>query len=594
MVDQSPSVHVDWGPLKAPMLEYLSITNYAIIENLRLEPGEGFNTITGETGAGKSILLGALKLALGERAAAETLRRGTNRAEVEAVFGAVPEALARRLTDDGLVDESDNASVILRREISASGTSRAFLNGRTVPLTYLREVADALIDIHSQNEHTSLHTTVTQLNLLDRFGEHESAFENYATAFHQLREARRRMVELDTDQGDAERKKAFLLFQIEEIRTAAPTPGEDDALSDERRRLIHAERIGSACASVVDMLYEGEQVETPAVASVDSARRLLEEVAELDPTQTELAAKAGEVRFALEDLAGHVRDYLAGVAPDPARLSEVDDRLHLLQGLKRKYGNTLADVLATLEKLEEELHGIEFHDEEVQKRREEFVAAAGEALSAAKELSKQRRKAALAFQNGVMSEMADLELPRAKFVVRLVSRVEDQTPEPDPDRICKALDPRGADDIDFLVSTNAGEEPKPLAKVASGGEVARIMLAVKTVLADRDEIPTLVFDEIDVGISGEAAARVGDKLRRLAASHQVLCITHLPQVAARGHVHWVVEKHDANGRTTASTRQLKEKERVHALAQMLSGRDPDQASLRYARELMAAQTSARS
>ena len=576
------------------MLEYLSITNYAIIENLRLEPGEGFNTITGETGAGKSILLGALKLALGERAAAETLRRGSNRAEVEAVFRSVPAAVVQRLTEDSLSDESDSASVILRREISASGTSRAFLNGRTVPLTYLREVADALIDIHSQNEHTSLHTTVTQLNLLDRFGEHENALENYATAFHQLREARRRMVELDTDQGDAERKKAFLLFQIEEIRTAAPTPGEDESLAEERRRLMHADRIGVACASVVDLLYEGEQAESPAVASVDSARRLLEEVAELDPSQTELAAKAGEVRFALEDLAGHVRDYLAGIAPDPARLSEVDDRLHLLHGLKRKYGDTLAAVLETLEKLEAELHGIEFHDEEMQKRREEFVASAGKALQAVVALSRQRRKAAAGFEKAVMTEMADLELPRAKFVVRLVSRISGEGPEPDPEHVFKALDARGMDDIDFLVSTNAGEEPKPLAKVASGGEVARIMLAVKTVLADRDEIPTLVFDEIDVGISGEAAARVGDKLRRLAASHQVLCITHLPQVAARGHVHWVVEKSDASGRTTASTRQLKEKERVHALAQMLSGREPDQASLRYARELMAAQAHARS
>ena len=576
------------------MLEYLSITNYAIIENLRLEPGEGFNTITGETGAGKSILLGALKLALGERAAAEALRRGSSRAEVEVVFSAIPAALVKRLSEDGLGDESDNASIILRREITASGSSRAFLNGRTVPLTYMREVADTLIDIHSQNEHTSLHTAAIQLNLLDRFGEHESAWENYATAFHKMREAKRRMVEIDTDQGDAERKKAFLLFQIEEIRTVAPADGEDGFLSDERRRLMHAERIGAACASVVDLLYEGEQAESPAVASVDSARRLLEEVAELDPTQTELAAKAGEVRFALEDLAAHVRDYLSGIAPDSARLSEVDDRLHLLHGLKRKYGDTLAAVLETLVKLEAELHGIEFHDEEMQKRREEFVSSANKAFLAATELSRHRRKAAAGFEKAVMTEMGDLELPRAKFVVRLVSRITDEGPEPSPENIYKALDARGGDDIDFLVSTNAGEEPKPLAKVASGGEVARIMLAVKTVLADRDEILTLVFDEIDVGISGEAAARVGDKLRRLAASHQVLCITHLPQVAARGHVHWVVEKSDASGRTTASTRLLKEKERVHALAQMLSGREPDQAALRYARELMAALANTRS
>ncbi|PKO17526.1 DNA repair protein RecN [candidate division BRC1 bacterium HGW-BRC1-1] len=571
------------------MLEYLSITNYAIIENLRLEPGVGFNTITGETGAGKSILLGALKLALGERAAAEALRRGSTRSEVEAVFRGLPEALTQRLSADGLADDSDEGCVILRREISSSGTSRAFLNGRTVPLTYLREVAEALIDIHSQNEHTSLHTVATQLNLLDRFGEHESALENYANAFHQMREAKRRLGELDTNQGDAERRKAFLLFQIEEIRTAAPVPGEDETLADDRRRLLHAERIGTACSAVVDLLYEGEQTQSPAVASVDSARKLLEEVAELDPSQTELAARAGEVRFALEDLAGQVRDYMAGIAPDPARLSEVDERLHQLHGLKRKYGDTLAAVLETLESLEAEVHGIEFHDEEMQKCREEFVSSANKALLAARELSERRRKAAAVFEKAVMTEMADLELPRAKFVVRLNSHVPEAGSESSPESIYKALDARGGDDIDFLVSTNIGEDPKPLARVASGGEVARIMLAIKTVLAERDEIPTLVFDEIDVGISGEAAARVGEKLRLLAATHQVLCITHLPQVAARGHVHWVVEKSDAAGRTTASARQLKEKERVLALAQMLSGREPDQAALRYARELMAAQ-----
>lgn len=569
------------------MLEFLSIANYAIIEDLRLEPGPGFNTITGETGAGKSILLGALKLALGERASGDTLRRGAARANVEAVFRRPPAALLALLEETGLDGDDAEDCVILRREITSAGVSRAFVNGRSATAAQLREVADLLIDIHSQNEHTTLHEPLTQLRLVDRFGEHETLLAAYRAAYDAMRAAHQRLAALDTDRDDAERRKGFLEFQIDEIRRVAPVGGEDEALDVERRRLQHAERIAEACAAVCDMLYEGEDTGNPAAALVDSARRRLEEVAALDPSQEELAARAGEVRFAVEDLAARVRDYAAGVAGDPARLAVVDERLHQLNDLKRKYGRTLADVLATLARLEEEHHRIEFHDEELAKARRDFADSAASALEAARALERKRRKTASAFEKRVMQEIRDLELPRARFVVELTSRADGLDAAVQPGAVADALGANGGDDIEFLVSTNAGEDPKPLRKVASGGEIARIMLAIKAVLAGRDEIPTLVFDEIDVGISGEAAARVGEKLRRLAESHQVLCITHLPQVAARGHDHWLVEKHVAQGRTSATATRLADDDRIHAIAEMLSGRKPDAAAIGYARELLA-------
>lgn len=569
------------------MLEYLSIANYAIIEDLRLEPGPGFNTITGETGAGKSILLGALKLALGERASVEALRRGAARANVEAVFRNLPPTVSALLRESGLDDDGGDDCVILRREIASGGASRAFINGRTVTAAQLRGVADQLIDIHSQNEHTSLHEPLTQLRLVDRFGEHDGLLAAYRSAFDTMRAAQHRLAALDTDRDDAERRKGFLEFQIDEIRRVSPLDGEDEALDHERRRLQHAERIVEACAAACDMLYEGEQTGTPAAALVDSARRRLDEVATLDPSQGELAARAGEVRFTLEDLAARVRDYAAGVSGDPAHLAVVDERLHQLNDLKRKYGRTLADVLATLTRLEEEHRVIEFHDEELAKALRDFASAAGAALEAARNLQLKRRKTATGFEKRVMQEMRDLELPRARFVVQLTGRIDGLDAATPPTAVADALTAQGGDDIEFLVSANAGEDPKPLRRVASGGEIARIMLAVKAVLAGRDEIPTLVFDEIDVGISGEAAARVGEKLRRLAESHQVLCITHLPQVAARGHDHWLVEKRVAQGRTNATARRVTDGARVDAIAEMLSGREPDAAALGYARELLA-------
>jgi DNA repair protein RecN (Recombination protein N) len=434
------------------------------------------------------------------------------------------------------------------------------------------------------------------MHLLDGFGGHDREVADYRAAHRALREAAARLRALSTDAGEAERRKAYLQFQVDEIAKAALLPGEDESLEQERRRLANAERIGAACASACDLLYEGDTTENPAGALISAAAKALEEVAGLDPSQEELAARAGELRFAAEDLAARVREYMAQVQADPRRLAAVEERLHLIRSLKRKYGLGIPEIIAAGEALAAELSSLENRDAELAAARAEVERAAALALVAAGALTARRLRAAGEFQRQVAREMRGLELPRAAFSALVSPRqphgggdAEGGAPDPlDVPEIqgVAALGPDGADTVEFLVALNPGEEARPLRKVASGGEIARIMLAIKSVLAGRDEIPTLIFDEIDVGVSGEAAARVGEKLARLSESHQVLCITHLPQVAARGDHHLSAGKRVVQGRTRAEVRRLEGAERAAAVAQMLSGREVDEESLRYARKLL--------
>ncbi len=569
------------------MLETLTISNYAIIDQLRLELTAGLTAITGETGAGKSILLGALKLALGERAASEALRQGASRALVEAEFGELDGGTCTWLDENGLLDDDQPSRAILRRELTAGGNSRSFINGRAVPLNQLREVGERLVDIHAQNEHTTLFSPGTQLSLLDSFGGHEDVLPQYRAAYKALTDVERRLVALSTDRAETERRKDFLRFQVEEIAKAALAEGEEETLEAERRRLVNAERLGAACATAADLLYEGERTENPAGSLIAAAAKALEEVAALDPAQEDLLARAGELRFAAEDLAARIRDYMATVSVDPERLAFVEERLHLIRALKRKYGASIAEILAMHDSLHSEYLSLQNRDEELARATEERVVAAHAALAAAAVLTARRRKAAQKFDRMVQAEMRELELQKAVFEVRVDPGPADAQRQGDggPGETA-VLGPDGADHVEFLVSTNPGEPPRPLRKVASGGEIARIMLAIKSVLSGRDGIPTLVFDEIDVGISGEAATRVGEKLSTLARSHQVLCITHLPQIAARGDSHLEVQKQVSQGRTRTAVRSIGECDRAEAVARMLSGRDVDKESLRFAQKLL--------
>ncbi|MCX7718112.1 MAG: DNA repair protein RecN [Candidatus Sumerlaeaceae bacterium] len=568
------------------MLERLRIQDYAIIADLETSFSGGLTTITGETGAGKSILLGALKLALGERASSEVVRSGAARALVEAEFRETAAAVRHWLDEAGLTDEDEPERILFRREASASGVSRGFINGRSVTVAQMRELGEQLVAIHAQNEHTTLFVPGVQLRLLDDFGGHATELSACASAHAEFRAALAKMRALQADEADMERRKAFLMFQVEELDRARLSPGEDEALENERRRLVNAERLLAACASAADMLYEGEQTESPAAALLGAAAKGLAEVAALDNSQQALAKQAEELRFGVEDLAARIREYMAGVNTDPARLSLVEERLELIRGLKKKYGGTIAEMLATRERLAAELDQCVHRDEALATATATAQAAAEALLSAAAALRTVRLRAAKAFQQRIESEMRPLELPKASFQVALLPAAPDDD-QADVIAKAEAIAADGADTVEFLVALNPGEESRPLRRVASGGEIARIMLAVKSVLAGRDSIPTLIFDEIDIGISGEAATRVGEKLKRLAASHQVICITHLPQIAACGDQHLRVSKSVTGGRTRVHLETLSGEDRAAAIAEMITGKAANPDALRLAERLLA-------
>lgn len=562
------------------MLELLKVRNYAIIEEVTLEPGAGFTALTGETGAGKSILLGALKLVLGSRASSEVVRTGARSACIEAIFSGIPRAAERWLDEAGFAGDGDGAEVIVRREVLAAGTSRSFINGRAAMLSQLRDLGDLLVDMHGQNEHTSLFAPSTQLQLLDSYGDHEKELTAFCEAFREYRTALATLAELNAATADAERRKSFLQFQVNEIQNAALQPDEDSALDTERRRLVNAERLLAACSSASDLLYDGEKAENPASALIAAAGKALSEVATLDPSQEELSREADALRYAVDELAAKVRGYAEQIGAEPERLGIIEDRLQVIKALKRKYGADIDEIIATGEQLAAELSRIENHEHLMAEAEAGLEKARALALKTAKVLSDKRKLTAKAFEKQVESEIRQIDLPKARFQVSLNTRLDGEV---DAEKLSES----GADEIEFMVAINAGEGSRPMRKVASGGELSRIMLGMKSVLAKRDRVPTLIFDEIDVGVSGEAALRVGDKLTRLAESHQVLCITHLPQIAARGDVHLVVEKHVEQGRTSAQLRRLEGRERRDALARMLSGNEVDTTSLKYAEKLLA-------
>lgn len=555
------------------MLDVLRISNFAIIDQVEVELSPGLTVLTGETGAGKSIVLGAFRMLLGGRSTAQAVRSGATRANIEGLFTKVPSAAVQWLDDNGFTsdDPDDAASLIVRRELLAEGSSRNYINGRAANVSQLRELGMMLVDMHGQNEHSRLYAPAAQLQMLDSFGAYEADLARYTDAYQAWRTAKARYDELSSDQGDAERLRDFLEFQVQEIQQAELVAGEDAELESERKRLGNAERLRVLCAGVRDRLYESD--ENPASALIGAAARMLGELATLDPSQQSLADEAEAVRFALEDLSEKVRDYEDKVVGDPQRLDEVENRLELLRGLKRKYGATLEEVIATGERLAAELHDIVNHDAALEEAERALKSAEAAARDAAQKLSKARRKAATDFQKQVQEAMRELELPKAILQVDL---------QPLPD-----LSAAGLDSCEFLVSLNAGEAPRPMRKVASGGEISRIMLAIKSVLARKDQVPTLVFDEIDTGISGEAAARVGERLEKMSASHQVICITHLPQVAARGALHLVVQKSMTGDRTSTSVSPAHGEERTLALARMLSGTTVDEESRKYAEKLLA-------
>lgn len=567
------------------MLQELSITSFAIIDRLRLSFGPGLIVLTGETGAGKSIIVDAVSALLGGRLSAETvIRSGEERSTVEGVFGLSPErsqVVRPLLAEYGLDD--DEPALILSRELNRSGRNVCRVNGRAVTLAVLEQLGQRLIDIHGQSEHLSLLRVREHLEFLDRYAGLAQERAHLSETVSELRRVRQALQASLQDERELARRVDLLRYQVAEIDAAQLDPAEEEELVRQRHRLANAERLSELANACYVLLSGGEEQRRSALDALGAAVHDLEQLERLDPTVGAQRQTVEEAVYQLEDVARTLRVYRDGIEYSPARLQQVEDRLALIQALKRKYGDTVEDVLRFGRAAREELDSISHNEERVEELRERERALLSQAGEQAARLSAAREQAARRLEGAVEEELAELKMERARFVVSL-ERVEDPTgPEIDGRRW--ALDSTGVDRVEFLIAPNVGEPPKPLARIASGGETSRLMLAMKTVLSAADAVPTLIFDEIDAGISGRVGNLVGRKLWSLARQHQVLCVTHLPQIASYADQHLSVSKVVQGERTVTTVRSVDDGERPQELAGMLGG--DGQAALLNATELLA-------
>jgi DNA repair protein RecN (Recombination protein N) len=575
------------------VLVELRLENYAVIDNAAVEFASGLNLLTGETGAGKSILIDALALLLGEKASSDVIRAGAERAVVSAVFegaGSSGDLIERVLADHGL-DESDDGSLIVRREIVAGGKGRVFVNNQAATVAVLRQLAPHLATIHAQNESLLSFDAATRLQLLDAFS--GSQIEPVAKAHEVWKRIRQRIEELEQGEQDRLRLVDLWIFQRREIEEAKLLPGEDEQLETEKRVLANAEKIYNAAMQAFDLLYEGDASTS---ASLRAAQKQVQELARFEPKFQEALAALQTVRISVEDVGATLRDYAGGIHASPEHLAEVEDRLALLDRLKRKYGPTLEDVIAFGADVARKLSEIENKDEILRDLRVQLAKAAADYLQAARSLSKKREAAARKLEKLVETEINDLAM-KSNFQIHLTAAEQEGN-----------WTSTGMDEVVYMIATNPGEPLRQLEHVASGGELSRVMLALKVSVESgssrvaRAPSPakasssnpaartaaqrTMVFDEIDTGIGGGAAEAVGKKLKSLARANQVLCVTHLPQIATFADHHYVIEKKETGGRTRTNIRLITGEARTEEVARMLSGARLTETSRKHAEQMI--------
>ncbi len=575
------------------MLHELSITDFAIIERTTFSLSDSLNALTGETGAGKSILLDALGCVLGSRVSSDFVRTGARVARVEAVFSVTPaeqEAIAPILEELG-IDLEEDEDLILSREIQASGRSTARINGRLTTASVLSQVGAALVDIHGQSDHLAILHASEQMKLLDRYARVTDKREDVAQRARALRAVRARLRELQSGSREREHQLDLLRFQTEEISEAALVPGEDAALQEERTVLQSADALRSGAAEAqVWLLGADDALDSPSATELlRNVERSAQHLTAIDPTAQHLGERATELVVLAEDLARDLRTYGESIEAGPERLQAVEERLSQIQGLKRKYGPTLEDVIAFGAQAQaqlDELTGASFDVDTLLAQEQTLIS---ELAEASVELSEARQRAATELAARIEESIAELRMGRSQVVIR-VSQREDPAGIPvdlDGTRRTVHFDETGIDVVEFLIAPNIGETPRPLARIASGGETARLMLAVKSILSDIDTTPTLVFDEIDVGVGGRSGQVVGTKLRQLADEHQVIVVTHLPQIAAQAERHFAITKSSRDSRTISEVRELDERQRVEEIAAMIDGLPLSEPALASATDMLA-------
>jgi len=566
------------------MLTELHIQNFAIIDKLDLRFGSGLIILTGETGAGKSIILDAVVMLIGGKADTTFVRTDSDAAFVEGVFqlkGPEREAIHEILKREELMDDPDY--VVLMREVRKEGRSVARVNGRTVNISLLKELGGILVDIHGQAEHLSLLDSRAHLGLLDRFAEISRPLSDYRQTYHTLLNLRRELTDLRKAQADADRKIDMLTYQAEEIESVHLKPGEDEELRLERDRLANAESLAQNAQEALSVLEEGSP-ETPAATDlVGQAAQALAALAKIDSGQSELANQAEVLLETMSDVIHSLRDYLEEIEFNPKRLDEVEERLDLIHSLKRKYGGSIQAVVAYGQDARKQLETITGAAERIDELEMQEAKLLDKLANQGSVLSEKRKSAALSMGKGIETELGDLKMASARFNVDFQTRPDPNgAPLENGTRI--AFDHNGFDKVEFLIAPNPGEGLKPLVKIASGGETSRLMLGLKNVLARADEVPSLIFDEIDQGIGGRVGMTVGQKLWNLSRSHQVFCVTHLPQLAAFGDEHYQVQKLIQGNRTLTRVERLHDEPRLLELSQMLG--EVGEGTLRSAHELM--------
>ena len=547
------------------MLSLLHIENIAVIECSDISFNPGFNVLTGETGAGKSIVIDAISAILGERAYRDMIRTGANKASVRAVFTDVPKL--SWFEDNGVEYDSET---VIQREIYLDGKNVCRVNGSLVSVSILRKLGIQLINIHGQHDSASLLDEANHLGFLDAFADNEALRSDYSDKYNAVAALRREIERMTMDESEKLRRMETLRYQIEEISKAELEAGEDDVLEERRKLLQNAEKLSDGINAAVECLYGGDETDGAATL-LAQAERELARLSRYTDTFAQLHDKVADLMYQVQDVAEEARDSRDDLSYSADELEQIESRLDVIHRLRRKYGVTCADILEYLEKAKAELDEIEFADDHLERLKGKLKKAEKSAWDAALALRENRKTTAVSLSQRILTELAQLDMPRVQFSCEFEE---------------KELSADGADNVVFYMSANAGEALKSMSKVASGGELARIMLAMKNVLAEQDQVNTLIFDEVDTGVSGRAAQKVAEKLRNVAAYKQVLCVTHLPQLAALANTHLLIAKSERDGRTYTTVTPLDIEGRKMELARIIGGTNITETTLKSAEEML--------
>ena len=547
------------------MLSLLHIENIAVIECAEISFDRGFNVLTGETGAGKSIVIDAISAILGERAYRDMIRTGTQAASVRAVFTGVPEL--KWFEENGVEYDSET---VIQRQIYLDGKNVCRVNGSLVSVSILRKLGIQLINIHGQHDTASLFDEDNHLTMLDAFADNQQLQADYQEKYASVAALRREIERMTMDEGEKLRRMETLRYQIAEIEKAELEPGEDEALEERRKILQNSEKLSDGLNDAAECLYGGEDSDG-AAGLLAQAEYALSRLVRFSDSFSSLHDRVNDLKYQVQDIAEEVRDARDELSYSADELEQIESRLDVIHKLRRKYGATCGDILEYLEKSKKELDDIEFADDHLERLKGKLKKAEKQAWDAALVLRKKRQETAQKLSERILTELAQLDMPRVQFQCQFQEQ---------------ELGSTGADSVAFYMSANAGEALKPLSKVASGGELARIMLAMKNVLAEKDQVETLIFDEVDTGVSGRAAQKVAEKLRSVAAHKQVLCVTHLPQLAALADTHLLIAKSERDGRTYTTVTPLDLEGRKRELARIIGGANITETTLKSAEEML--------